>query len=254
MRRFFTDQPLTENTEITLCDQSYHHWVRVLRAKVGDTAVLFHGKGGEYEAELTGITKKSATVNVGSFNPINRDNPYHATVAIVMSKGDRIDYALQKSTELGVHDIQLLTSEHCDVKLAGERLEKKLKNWRGVITSACEQCGLNIVPVLHAPMPISDFVAQANHDLKLVLAPTENGQANMPLAASATSIQAKPPQRICLLIGAEGGLTATEIEHATAKGFMPWCLGERILRTETAPVVALSYVFMCYQNTHSLCV
>lgn len=235
MRRFFTQQALAENTQISLCEQSYHHWVRVLRAKVGEKAVLFNGAGGEYIAEIISISKKTAQVALLSFSPINRENAFKTTLAIVLSKGDRMDYALQKSTELGVHDIQLLTSQHCEVKLTGERLQKKLKNWQGVITAACEQCGLNLVPQLHAPMPISHFISTTNHACKVVLAPTAAGKANMPF-------QQGIPQEICLLIGAEGGLTDDEIAQAQQHGFVAWCLGERILRTETAPVAALASI------------
>lgn len=233
MRRFFTEQPLTVDSDIQLCDQSFHHWIRVLRAKAGDKATLFNGGGGEYRVQLTDITKKHATVYVDSYHPVNRDNPFKVTLAIVMSKGDRMDYALQKATELGVHDIQLLTSDHCEVKLTGERLHKKLKNWQGIITSACEQCGLNIPPKIHSPISIAKFTESANHELKLVLAPTESGQANMPFTTPL-------PEHICIVIGAEGGLTTDEIDLATQHRFMPWCLGERILRTETAPVSAIS--------------
>lgn len=247
MRRFFTNQTLAENTQVQLCDQSYHHWVRVLRGKVGNKAILFNGHGGEYQAELIEISKKHATVQVNAFNTINRDNPYQATVAIVMSKGDRMDYALQKSTELGAHAIQLLTSENCEVKLTSERLEKKLKNWRGVITSACEQCGLNIVPTLQAPMSVTDFLKQSEHQLKLVLAPTSNGYMNIPFSPSESKAQPYP-QNMCLLIGAEGGLTEDEVNLAIQHDFVPWCLGERILRTETAPVVALSMLHFSFNT------
>lgn len=239
MRRFFTNQPLAPDTQVQLCEQSYHHWVRVLRAKVGQNAILFNGKGGEYQAKLIEITKKSATVQLNRHNPINRDNAYHVTIAIVMSKGDRMDYVLQKSTEMGASQFQLLTSDNCEVKLKGERLEKKLKNWQGVVISACEQSGLNIIPSISPPIPVAEFITQNELGLKRVLAPTKSGELNMPFTATSS-------EKITLLIGAEGGLSHEEVNEARLCGFEPWCLGERILRTETAPVAALSMLHSWY--------
>lgn len=235
MRRFYTDQPLQLHSHVTLCDKSYHHWVRVLRAKTGDQAVLFNGNGGEYHATLTSISKKSAQATLTAFSPENRNNPYDVTIALVMSKGDRMDYALQKSTELGVRHIQLLTSENCEVKLSDERLEKKLRNWQGVILSACEQSGLNLPPTLLPPIPLATFTKEANHTHKLVVAPTDSGDPNLPF-------DHEKFENMCCVIGPEGGLSSSEITQAQTHGFSNWCLGKRILRTETAPVVVMSMI------------
>lgn len=258
MRRFFTNQTLTVDNKIELCDSSFHHWVKVLRARVGDTAQLFDGAGGEYRATLTEISKKTAKVKLDSFNPINRNNPYKVTIAIVMSKGDRMDYAIQKSTEMGAHTIQLLTSERCEVRLTNERLQKKLKSWRAIAISACEQSGLNIVPTVHAPTSLKDYVKQNTASLKLVLAPkqtvndrtepTNNVTSDVTSDKSSTEPDIRLPfkgmdlSEITVLIGAEGGLTDDEIEFANQNGFLSWNLGERVLRTETAPITALSHI------------
>lgn len=267
MRRFYTPQDMSVASQMLMCERSYQHWIKVLRAKVGDKAVFFNGLGGEYIVELTDIASKKATIQILEHHSDNRANPYQTTVAIVMSKGDRMDYVLQKSTELGVSHIQLLTSEYCEVKLTGTRLQKKMQNWQGVLASACEQCGLNQLPTLHAPVKVTDYIKQIHQSdipsINLVLAPeTETTEETKPQANFAhikklltpfnhpnqqTSHQNQENQQanIILLIGAEGGLTTNEVTLATQQGFYAWCLGERILRTETAPVVALSYL-QCY--------
>ncbi len=240
MPRFFIDTPLSQhqlNTTISLTDTIYHHWCKVLRAKLGDTAVLFDGQGGEYGVTLTHIDKKSAQVHLDNYNPINRTLPFHVSIGLVMSRGERMDYAIQKATEMGVHRIELLTSERCQAHLKYDRDFKKIEHWQGVAISACEQCGLNIVPQIIAPISLDDWVVmRANeHDaqhLNLVLT----------LGDTKPNFSTPLPQHITLLIGAEGGLSDDEIALASEHGFVTWTIGERVLRTETAPVVALSYL------------
>lgn len=234
MNRFFTEIPLHLEHTINLPENVYHHWTRVLRAKVGEQAILFNGQGGEYLCELTQIDKKSAQVKILTFNPINRALSTRITLGQVMSKGERMDYVVQKATELGVHRIQLLTSERCEMRLKYERDQKKIEHWQGVAIAACEQCGLNIVPQILAPQPLEQWVDNLQADLKLVMA-LSDGQVQFPSPL---------PKQIALLIGAEGGLSEQEIAFACHHDFKPWTIGERVLRTETAPVVALSILNM----------
>ncbi|OOR87647.1 16S rRNA (uracil(1498)-N(3))-methyltransferase [Moraxella caviae] len=229
MNRFFVDLPLATSQTITLPDVVYRHWCKVLRAKIGDTAVLFNGKGGEFSATLSAIDKTSASVEIGAHHSDNRTPPHMVTLGQVMSKGDRMDYAIQKATELGVHRIQLLTSERCEMRLKYERDQKKLTHWQNIAIAACEQCGLNIVPEILPPMDVREWVGVAD-GLKIVMAVTD-GKSALPTPL---------PERISLLIGAEGGLSADEIHLACEHGFIPWTIGERVLRTETATVVGLS--------------
>ena len=146
-----------------------------------------------------------------------------------LSRGERMDWAIQKATELGVSEITPIMSERCEVRLKDERAEKRLSHWRQVAISACEQCGRSRVPVIHPPVLLSDWIKTTEADLKLVLHPVSE-----PLASHAK------PGRLAFLIGPEGGLTDNEIEQAQASGFQPARLGPRVLRTETAPVVALA--------------
>ncbi|MHA3890773.1 16S rRNA (uracil(1498)-N(3))-methyltransferase [Acinetobacter sp. GXMZU3951] len=230
MPRFYIEAELAVETQIELTETVFHHWCKVLRAQVGDQAILFNGQGGEYLAELTEVSKKTATVQVLTFNPSNRTPAIHTLLGQVMSKGDRMDYAIQKAVELGVAEIQLLTSERCEMRLKYDRDQKKLDHWQGIAIAACEQCGMNIVPKIHAPISLEKWLASALPNTKLVLAP--NKDETDPLNDAS--------QDITLLIGPEGGLSEAEILAANQAGFTSWCIGERVLRTETAPVVALS--------------
>jgi len=141
-----------------------------------------------------------------------------------------MDYAIQKAVELGVSEIQLLTSERCEMRLKYDRDQKKLDHWQGIAIAACEQCGMNIVPKILAPLSLEKWLASELPETKLVLAPNKDE----------TSPLSNAKANIALLIGPEGGLSETEIQTANEVGFVNWCIGERVLRTETAPVVALA--------------
>jgi 16S rRNA (uracil1498-N3)-methyltransferase len=230
MPRFYIDADLTIDVSLELTETVFHHWVKVLRAQVGESATLFNGQGGEYDVTLTEVAKKSATVSVNAFNPANRTPKFQALLGQVMSKGDRMDYAIQKAVELGVSEIQLLTSDRCEMRLKYDRDQKKLDHWQGIVIAACEQCGLNIVPEILAPMSLEKWLDTELPNTKLVLAPNKDE----------TDVLADATLDLALLIGPEGGLSEAEISAANQKGFLNWCIGERVLRTETAPVVALS--------------
>ena len=232
MPRFYIETDLAVNTTVELTETVFHHWVKVLRAKLGETATLFNGQGGEYYVTLSEINKKSAQVFVDAFNADNR-TPYKSTLlGQVMSKGDRMDYAIQKAVELGVVKIQLLTSERCEMRLKYDRDQKKIEHWQGIAIAACEQCGMNRVPEILAPISLEAWLQSDLPESRLVLAPNKNQQNVLQNTGSSLAV----------LIGPEGGLSETEINMANETGFMSWCIGDRILRTETAPVVALTLI------------
>jgi len=231
MNRFFIETELTVGSTIQLTESVFHHWVRVLRAQLQEQATLFNGQGGEYLATLTEINKKNAFVTIENFNSNNRNAPFKAVLGQVMSKGDRMDYAIQKATELGVSKIQLLTSERCEMRLKYDRDQKKLEHWQAVAIAACEQCGLNLVPEVLAPISLGEWLSSSELPAsKFVLAPEKEQ----------TDVLAGIQPELALLIGPEGGLSENEITQANQAGFINWCIGDRVLRTETAPVVALS--------------
>ncbi|WP_227430161.1 16S rRNA (uracil(1498)-N(3))-methyltransferase [Psychrobacter sp. I-STPA6b] len=293
MRRFFylpellsaTDiKPLQLGQALTVTDTIFHHWCRVLRAKQGECATFFDGYGGEYDVRLTDIQKKTAQVEVFAYREEDKDNPYRVHIALVMSRGERMDYALQKATELGVSSIQLLSSQHGEVTLKSHQVSKKMAHWQQVILAACEQCGLNRPPLLFSPISITDWLAGTSGEasemlshlvdtpyyqdirpqlpcdntepltpsLRLVLAvPSSDAEPATPAATPHQPIlghlthfadrqTSQQPAHFTLLIGAEGGLSQQEVTLAMQRHFIPWQLGNRVLRTETAPVVALT--------------
>lgn len=230
MNRFYIEIELNTGNTVELTESVFHHWVRVLRAKEQEQAIFFNGKGGEYVVTLTQINKKNAFVSVDQFDAADRTAPFKVTLGQVMSKGDRMDYAIQKATELGVTTIQLLTSERCEMRLKYDRDQKKLDHWQSVAIAACEQCGMNRVPEILAPISVTEWVESDLPESRFVLAPNKD-QNNVLLNSSPD---------LALLIGPEGGLSEAEINIANQNNFKNWCIGDRVLRTETAPVVALS--------------
>ena len=230
MTRLYTPIPLSLNTEIELPEEAAHHFIKVLRARVGEEVCLFNGEGGEYHGVLSRADKRHAYVTLTQFIEADKSSPLKVHLGQVLSKGDRFDYAIQKATELGVSDITPLLSERCEVRLGEERLDKKMAHWQKIAISACEQCGLNRVPDIHPPQQLDTWTQNVQADLRFVLAPSVTGLPN----------PSQKPQTVAVLIGAEGGLSEREISQSQQAGFAPWCLGQRVLRTETAPVAVLS--------------
>lgn len=229
--RIFTDQVLQAGGEAELDKDAARHLVTVLRLKAGDRLALFNGAGGEFPAEIITATNKSVTVQLDEWQPNDRESSLMTRLGIGLSRGDRFDWALQKATELGVSEVYPLYTERTEVKLKGDREEKKQRHWRQVIVSACEQSGRTRVPKLHTPRLLSEWLA-VSADIKLLLHHRSDTTLH--------SLQQLQPASAALLIGPEGGLSAQEIEQGTAAGFQSLTLGPRVFRTETAPVVALS--------------
>lgn len=229
--RIYTPQPLSQGAELELEEQASRHLLKVLRLETGAELILFNGRGGEYRGRISEAGKKCARVRVAEFSATDRDSPLHTHLYIGISRGDRFDFVLQKATELGVTEITPLFTERCEVKLKGERLEKKLLQWRHLTLSACEQCQRNIPPLLHSAQHYSQALQACGEELRLVLHHR---------AASALSDLASSPSSVALLIGPEGGLSEPEIDLAQRQGFVSTLIGPRVLRTETAPLVALS--------------
>lgn len=229
--RVFEPQVLASEAEITLGERNQQHLVRVLRMQPGDAFVIFNGDGGEYGAKILSAGKREAVVYIGARRVPASESPLHTHLGQVLSKGDRMEYAVQKAAELGASEITLLTSARCDVKLDGERFEKKREHLQMVAIAACEQSGRVRVPEVHAPVDINKWLAQVSAGLKLVLHPG-TGAAALPASCSSAA----------LLIGPEGGLNEAEVSAALAGGFLALALGPRVLRTETAPVAALAFL------------
>lgn len=230
--RIFTAHPLAQDARIELEPAASHHLVRVLRMGVGRALTVFNGEGGEYTAEIIAIGKKNVTLEISHFYDINNNSTLVTELAIGISRNDKLDWVLQKATELGVSRIIPLNTLRTENKLKGDREEKKWQHWQQIIISACEQSGRNIIPELLPLTHINDYIPKAMGEFKYVL---HHRNTN-------SFTTRKPPESISLLIGPEGGLSDDEINTALNAGFAPLTLGPRILRTETAPLAVLSLV------------
>ncbi|ROQ48086.1 16S rRNA (uracil(1498)-N(3))-methyltransferase [Pseudomonas putida] len=228
LSRFFIDAPLSLG-EHDLPEAQAHYIGRVLRMAPGDAVQLFDGSGQEYLGELLEVGKKSVRVTLAQALPGQAESPLHVHLGQGLSRGERMDWAIQKATELGASVITPIVSERCEVRLKDERADKRLTHWRQVAISACEQCGRSTVPTIHSPVLLADWLKARDEALKLVLHPVAE-----PLTSHAR------PASLAFLIGPEGGLSEVEVEQAKAAGFHAARLGPRVLRTETAPVVALA--------------
>ena len=226
--RFYVDAELALGT-VHLPEATSHYLSRVLRLAVGAQIQLFDGSGDEYLSEITAISKKVVSVELTEQVAGLPNSSLVIHLGQGLSRGERMDWAIQKATELGVTEITPLFTERCEVRLNDERAEKRLAHWRQIAISACEQCGRSRLPVIHPPKLVTEWIQALQADLKLVLHPVAQ-----PLTAH------QPPNSLAFLIGPEGGLTEAEVAQAADAGFLPARLGPRVLRTETAPVVALS--------------
>lgn len=232
--RFHVPGPLSAGAEIALPDRVARH-VAVLRLREGDPLVLFTGEGGEHAARLTAVARGTARALVSEYRCPMRESPMRITLAQCISSGDRMDLTLQKATELGAHAIVPLQSDRSVVKLREERAEKKLLHWRNVVVAACEQCGRNTLPSVADPVDLHAWLAslqtwRAGGATRIVLDPE----------ATTGMGQLARCSEVALLIGPEGGLSAHELAAATGKGFRSVRLGPRVLRTETAPLAAIT--------------
>lgn len=234
--RFYCDpsksDKLALGAQVKLPESAAIHATRALRLNVGDKAILFNGDGQDYLAELTFIKKNEVMAKIHSSQAVANESPIQILLAQAISSGDRMDFTLQKAVEMGVTEIQPIASQRSVVKLSGERAEKRREHWQNVVNSACEQSGRAFVPKVYEPLSLSNWLAtQPEAQTKITLSPT----AEFSLKELVT-----PTGTICLLVGAEGGLTEDEIKLAATQGFTPVRLGKRILRTETAPLAAIA--------------
>lgn len=230
--RIFHSLPLSSASQIVLDDKAARHVGKVLRLGPGAQLRLFDGQGGEYDAIIQQAGKREVIVGVGEHHAVEAESSLHITLAQGISKGERMDYTLQKAVELGVTRIVPLTTEHSVVHLKGERREKKIDHWQGVIISACEQCGRNILPELLPMHSFDSWLAVESKGLGLLL--DHRAECGVSKLNKATDVT--------LLIGPEGGLSEDERSRAYSAGYTGLRLGPRVLRTETAALTALAAI------------
>jgi 16S rRNA (uracil1498-N3)-methyltransferase len=241
--RFYNPENLKIGTTVKLSDSAAAHATRVLRLEISDEIALFNGDGNDYTCAITSIKKSEVLAIVKSFVKITNESPLNITLLQGISSGDRMDYTIQKAVELGVTAIVPINTTRSVVKLTNERAEKRLAHWQGVVHSACEQSGRAIIPQVAAPISLSAWLQANNH----AGAGDTHFKAEQPTRILLNPIGAmrlaELPKLTCnieLLIGAEGGLSQSEIDTALSQGFQSVILGARILRTETAALVAIA--------------
>ena len=243
MPRFYCPAPLATDALLDLPAGAARH-VQVLRLQPGDGITLFNGgpgwdgdpsRGGEFEATITHMGRSDVQVKVGAHQAVEREAPREVHLAVGMPANDRMDWLVEKATELGVASIQPLMTERSVLRLSGERAEKKVAHWQSVAVSACEQCGGNRVPLVHTVAGFAAWVktqtaVRTGPALLLSLRPGTQGLRAATAASGA----------ILFLSGPEGGLSSAEEDAAMASGFAPVTLGPRVLRAETAALTALA--------------
>lgn len=230
--RIYLDSKLREGNSIRLEGEQARYLSKVLRLDAGADFIVFNGQGGEYRARVEGMAGDAVQARVGAFIDAERESPLNITLVQGLSRGERMDFTVQKAVELGVHAIAPVTTERSVVRLNGARRARRLEHWRSIAVNACQQCGRTRLPRI-------DEIATLDEWLEKQFRPAASGFVLSP-QARLTLGELSPVDHVALLIGAEGGLSEGEMARVKRSGFKPLSLGPRILRTETAAVAALT--------------
>lgn len=210
-----------------------HHLVKVLRVKVDDLIEVFDGKGNRFEAQITEIGKQ-VTLKLLRKLVISTESPLKIRLLIAVGKGDKMDWIVQKATELGVTEIQPITTSRCEVRLSEERWQKKIHHWQEIVINACEQSGRDYLPLVNNIANLSKSLQEGDNYLKILLHPNQQAERLQIITSQNQSNQ------LILLIGPEGGFDDKEVKLALASGFRLASLGPRILRMETAALASIA--------------
>ncbi|MDP2811363.1 MAG: 16S rRNA (uracil(1498)-N(3))-methyltransferase [Rhodocyclaceae bacterium] len=231
--RIHCPQGLAPGASVALPAVAAHHVARVLRLGEGDPLVLFDGRGGEWAAAIARVRKDEVHVDLGRFIDVEREPPLAVTLVQSLPAADKMDWIVQKCTELGVAKIRPVAAKRSVIRLSGERMERRIGHWRGVAVAACEQCGRNRVPFVAPLVDLPQYLASLQEDngIRLLLAPG---------AGRRLAELQRPAGPVTLLAGPEGGFEEGELRAADSVGFQAVVLGPRVLRTETAGMAAVS--------------
>ncbi len=246
MSRIYTPQNLFTGAAIELDAAAARH-VQVLRMQPGGDFTLFNGQGGEFDAKVTRMGRSQVDVQVGAHHAIEREAARPVHLAIGMPANERMDWLIEKATELGATSIQPLMTERSVLRLTGERAEKKTAHWQAAVVASCEQCGRNRIPTVFTPISYQKWLLAGMES-------TQDATKSGAFSVVAKSILSLHPSALraadwaekqgnaplLCLAGPEGGLSPTEEQAAIDAGFSPITLGERVLRSETAPLAALA--------------
>ena len=236
--RVYVDAALAPGATLALPEGPARHVARVLRLAAGDGLRLFNGRGGEHEATIDSVRRDAVSVRIGAHHAIERESPLSIVLLQGVARGEKMDLILQKATELGAHAFLPVMMARSTVRLDERTAVTRQQHWQAVVTSACEQCGRNRVPVVAAPATLPHCL-QPSAGLRLLLAPGEES-APLPALLAGAGLDPGARARIELLVGPEGGFDPAETAAAVAAGFRPCRLGPRVLRTETAGLAALA--------------
>lgn len=231
LTRIYQPQALSSGQIISVSKPAVAHLVRVLRLQVGDHFIVFNGAGGEFNAKIIAQNKQTVSAKLGQYEPVNRESPLNITLAQAVLRTDKMDYVLQKAVELGVSRLIPLLTARSTLKLSPERWQKRYVHWQGVILAASEQSGRTRLAALENPMTFDRGLSTLKADKRLIL---------WPEASQGNHLVSSPCQSVVVLVGPEGGWSENEAKLAVEAGYSPLRLGPRILRTETAGLVAIS--------------
>ncbi len=239
MPRIHSPGPLAQGQVLALPAAAARH-VQVLRMQPGHALVLFDGRGGEWDAVVDRMGRTEVLVRVGAHRAVECEADVQVHLAVAVPANERMDWLVEKATELGVAGVQPLIAERNVLRLQGERAQRKQEHWQAIAVAACEQCGRNRVPAVHLPLPLARWLASATQGTRAVLS----------LAADAQPLQQLAGRRsVLLLSGPEGGLAEQEEQAARQAGFLPVTLGPRVLRADTAPLAALAALTLATGTT-----
>ena len=237
LTRVFVDQPLAPGMHLRLPEHAAAHLLRVLRLRTGDACVLFNGDGHDYAAQLTGSDKRGADVEISTATPVCNESPLRIVLLQGIARGEKMDLILQKATELGVAAIVPVFADRTEVRLDGERLDKRTAHWRSVVVSACEQSGRARIPELQPARALRDAAAglpEGAHRLTL------DPKGAHRFATLALPRDGEVAATVVLAIGPEGGWSDKDRLILADAGFQGLRLGPRVLRTETAGLAAIA--------------
>ena len=242
LTRVYVEAELTAGSRVDLPPDTASHLAKVLRARVGDELILFNGDGRECNGAIEAVRGSRVAASVADSRQVDRESALSVTLVQCVPRGDRMDFIVQKATELGVARIVPVLSQRSVVRLDKAQAESKAIHWRAVAVSACEQCGRNRLPVIEAAQPLLNYLGESapGAQLRLVLEPESAplaAAAHGPAAASTTEVV-----DVQIAIGPEGGFAPDELEAFRVAEFSPVGLGPRILRTETAAIAALVWL------------
>lgn len=241
--RTYIDARLAEGEALTLDERAAGHVVRVLRRRIGDRITLFDGRGTEAEAELIEIERRGpCRVRIGSVTAVDRESPLRTELVQAVARGEKMDWIVQKATELGVTSIRPVFTERSEVRAEGKALLRKQARWEEIAIGACEQSGRNVLPLIHAPVALAEVATEA--ELRLMLDP--DGATALAGVVAGAELKAGRAS-IALAIGPEGGLGDQDRELLRRSGYAAVTLGPRVLRTETAGLAAIA-VLQCLRG------